>query len=207
MIIKTPVLVASACDNTVVRCISEQIPTMGHYLVLSICETEKLTMRKFTILLIALLLTLSFALQAGSEGRQNLKKEAIENSRLPDFSSIFNWGVKLTNFKELYLFAGIAAQQADFSIVSPGDYVAQTDFILSEFDTFLAENDLDRDDIIRIEFTLVKGIDPEDFGAVLGRFAAYFQDVEVRPAAGTLRYVDALAFPGLVVEYEIWAAR
>jgi 2-iminobutanoate/2-iminopropanoate deaminase len=180
---------------------------MGQCLIISLCETEKLTMRKFITLVIALLLTLSFAAQAGSEGRQNLKKEAIENSRLPDFTSIFNWGVKLTNFKELYLFAGIAAQRADFSIVSPGDYVAQTDFILTEFDVFLAENELDRDDIIRIEFTLVKGISPEDFGAVLGRFAAYFQDVQVRPAAGTLRYVDALAFPGLVVEYEIWAAR
>ena len=164
-------------------------------------------MRKFTTLVTALMLTLSFAVQAGSEGRQNLKKDAIENPRLPDFTSIFNWGLKLTNFKELYLFAGIAAQKADFSIFSPDDYVAQTEFILAEFDTFLAENDLGRDDIIRIEFTLVEGISPEDFGAVLGLFADYFQNVEVRPAAGTLRFVAALAFPGLVVEYEIWAAR
>ena len=164
-------------------------------------------MRKLTILLTLLLLSLSFAAQAGSEGRQNLKKEAIENERLPDFTSIFNWGLKLTNFKELYLFAGIAAQANDFSIVSPGDYIAQTEFILTEFDAFLADNDLDRDDIIRIEFTLVEGISPEDFGAVLGLFAGYFADVEVKPAAGTLRYVSGLAFPGLVVEYEIWAAR
>ena len=55
-------------------------------------------MRKFTTLVTALLLTISFAVQAGSEGRQNLKKEAIENPGLPDFISIFNWGVKLTNF-------------------------------------------------------------------------------------------------------------
>ena len=194
-------------QTTVVECVSTQILKMEQCFIISLGEMEKLTMRKITALMLALLLTFSFAVQAGSEGRQNLKKEAIENSRLPDFTSIFNWGLKLTNFKELYLFAGIAAQQADFSIVSPGDYVAQTDFILTEFDVFLAENELDRDDIVRIEFTLVKGISPEDFGAVLGRFAAYFQDVEVRPAAGTLRYVDALAFPGLVVEYEIWAAR
>ena len=109
-------------------------------------------MRKITVLILALLLTLSFAVQAGSEGRQNLKKEAIENSRLPDFTSIFNWGLKLTNFKELYLFAGIAAQQSDFSIVAPGDYVAQTDFILTEFDVFLAENELDRDDLFLAVF-------------------------------------------------------
>ena len=71
-------------------------------------------MRKITVLILALLLALSFAVQAGSEGRQNLKKEAIENSRLPDFTSIFNWGLKLTNFKELYLFAGIAAPASRF---------------------------------------------------------------------------------------------
>lgn len=166
-------------------------------------------MRKLTGLILAILLTLTFIsqAQADSKGRQNLKKEAIENQRLPDFSSIFNWSLKLTNFKELYLFAGIAAQQADFSIVAPGDYVAQTDFILDEFDLFLAENKLSRDDIVRIEFTLVKGVSDADFGEVLGRFANYFADVEVKPAAGTLRIVDALAFPGLVVEYEIWAAK
>jgi 2-iminobutanoate/2-iminopropanoate deaminase len=164
-------------------------------------------MRKFIISLTVVLLILSSGVQAGAEKRQNLKKEAIENSRLPDFTSIFNWGVKLTNFKELYLFAGIAAQGSDFAIISPDDYVAQTVYILDEFDTFLAENDLDRDDIIRIEFTLVEGIDQADFGAILGLFAGYFANVEVKPAAGTLRFVSGLAFPGLVVEYEIWAAR
>lgn len=107
----------------------------------------------------------------------------------------------------LFLTFTIAAQANDFSIVSPGDYVAQTAYILNEFDTFLAENGLDRDDIVRIEFTLVEGISAEDFGAVLGSFAAYFADVEIKPAAGTLRFVSALAFPDLVVEYEIWAAK
>jgi 2-iminobutanoate/2-iminopropanoate deaminase len=164
-------------------------------------------MRKFIILAIAIMLTLSFTTQAGAMGKGRLKKEAIENTRLPDFTSIFNWGLKLKNFKELYLFAGIASQAPNLDIISPGDYVAQTVYILDEFDTFLAENDLTRADIIRIEFTLVEGIAPDDFGAILGLFAGYFADVEVKPAAGTLRFVSGLAFPGLVVEYEIWAAR
>jgi len=42
---------------------------------------------------------------------------------------------------------------------------------------------------------------------VLGLFGGYFADVKVKPAAGTLRFVSGLAFPGLVVEYEIWAAK
>ncbi|MEJ8568043.1 hypothetical protein [Elongatibacter sediminis] len=147
------------------------------------------------------------AASAVADNRQNLKKEALTSDRLPDFTSIFNWGLKLNNIKEWYLFAGIAAQNPDFSIVDPGDYVSQTTFILEELDIFLAENDLTRDDIIRIEFTLVEGFSDEDFGAILGQFAGYFAEVPVKPAAGTLRVVSALAFPGLVVEYEVWAAR
>lgn len=157
------------------------------------------------LLLALLIMTLAFPLAA--DKRQNLKKEALTSERLPDFTSIFNWGLKLTNFKELYLFAGVAAQNPDFSIHMPGDYAAQTAFVLNELDIFLADNGLDRDDIIRIEFTLVDGFTDEEFGAILGQFAGYFAEVEVRPAAGTLRVVNALAFPGLVVEYEIWAAR
>jgi len=144
--------------------------------------------------------------QEASQSNKRLKKEALTNTRLPDFTSIFNWGLKLRNIKDLYLFAGIAAQRPDFTIVDPMNYISQTDFILEELDLFLEENDLDRDNIIRIEFTLVEGYTPEEFGAILGRFADYFQDVSVRPAAGTLRVVSALAFPGLVVEYEVWCA-
>ena len=144
--------------------------------------------------------------QEASRAPKRLKKKALENPRLPDFTSIFNWGLKIRNIKDLYLFAGIAAQRPDLSIVDPGDYVSQTTFILDELDLFLEDNDLDRDDIIRIEFTLVEGFTPEEFGTILGQFATYFEDVRVKPAAGTLRVVDALAFPGLVVEYEIWCA-
>ena len=155
----------------------------------------------------ALLLVLVLAVPANANNRQNLKKQALTNERLPNFSSIFNWGLKINNLKELYLFAGVAAQSSDFSIVEPDNYVAQTAYILNELDLFLQESELTRDDIIRIEFTLVEGISDADFGAVLGQFADYFAEVAVKPAAGTLRFVSGLAFPGLVVEYEIWAAR
>ncbi|MEO1087428.1 MAG: hypothetical protein AAFY88_24585 [Acidobacteriota bacterium] len=145
--------------------------------------------------------------QKASHSGKKLKKTPLLNPRLPDFTSIFNWGLKLKNMKSLYLFAGIAAQRPDLTIVDPMDYVGQTDFILAELDLFLLENNLDRDDIVRIEFTLVEGYTPDEFGAILERFAGYFEDVSVKPAAGTLRVVSALAFPGLVVEYEVWCAK
>jgi len=142
----------------------------------------------------------------GRSGKQ-LRKEALINPEAPDFTSIFNWGLRIKNFKELILFAGHAAQTPDFQVVAPGDAVVQTDFILDQLDHFLGNNGLDRDDIIRIEFTLTNTVSDEEFNQILGRFAGYFAEVEVKPAAGTLRFVDRLAFPGLEVEYEIWMAQ
>jgi len=134
-------------------------------------------------------------------------KQALINPEAPDFTSIFNWGLRISNFKDLILFAGHAAQTPDLQVVAPGDGVAQTDFILDQLDHFLDSNELDRDNIIRIEFTLTKNVSEEQFNEILGRFANYFANVKVKPAAGTLRFVDALAFPGLEVEYEIWMAQ
>lgn len=159
------------------------------------------------MLAIAAALLLMSSLASAGHQPSRLKKEGINNPAAPNFSDIFNWGLKIRNFKELFLIAGHAAQRPDLSIVAPGDPVAQTDFILDQLDTFLTDNDYSRDDIIRIEFTLTKDVTPEQFNEILGRFVAFFGPVEVKPAAGTLRFVDALAFPGLMVEYEIWAAK
>lgn len=142
----------------------------------------------------------------GRNGKQ-LRKEALINPEAPDFTSIFNWGLRIKNIKELILFAGHAAQTPDFQVVAPGDAVVQTDFILDQLDHFLGNNGLDRDDIIRIEFTLTNNVSDQQFNEILGRFVDYFADVKVKPAAGTLRFVDRLAFPGLEVEYEIWMAQ
>jgi len=163
-----------------------------------------------TLCLITALITTSSAWAGGPhkprQGKQ-LQKEALINPEAPNFTDIFNWGLRIKNIKELILFAGHAAQTPDFQVVAPGDGVVQTDFILNQLDNFLGSNGLDRDDIIRIEFTLTNNVTEQQFNEILGRFVAYFADVEVRPAAGTLRFVDALAFPGLEVEYEIWMAQ
>jgi hypothetical protein len=50
-------------------------------------------------------------------------------------------------------------------------------------------------------------VGPDEFNALLGRCVEQFADVEVKLAVGRLRSIDALAFPGLLVEYEFCAAR
>jgi enamine deaminase RidA (YjgF/YER057c/UK114 family) len=143
----------------------------------------------------------------GNGNGGSLKKTAVLNPNAPDFTSIFNWGLKLKNMDELFLIAGHGAHDADGNILFPGDAVGQTQYILDNFDEFLEDNGYQRKNIIRIEFTMTTEVGEAEFGAILGLFADYFAPVSIKPAAGTLRVVDGLAIPGMMVEYEIWAAK
>lgn len=134
-------------------------------------------------------------------------KTAINNESAPDLRSVFNWGVKVSEFKELFLLAGRGDVGPDGQIRNPGDPVAQTVSILGELKDYVERNGFALKDVIRIEFTLSKEVDHSQQEAIFAQFASLFEEVDVRPAAGTLRVVDRLAFPGMLVEYEIWLAR
>lgn len=88
-----------------------------------------------------------------------------------------------------------------------GDPVAQTASILAELKDFIERNGYTLNDVIRIEFTMAKEVDRAQQSEIFGRFARFFEDVEVKPAAGTLRVVERLAYPGMLVEYEMWLAK
>jgi 2-iminobutanoate/2-iminopropanoate deaminase len=134
-------------------------------------------------------------------------KTAVNNENAPNFRSMFNWGLKLTDFSEIFLLAGHGAIAPDYNVQHPGDAVAQTKYILADVRSFLEQSGYTLDDIIRIEFTMTKDVQPDDFNEIFKLFGEYFADMEVKPAAGTLRVVEALALPGMVVEYEFWAAK
>lgn len=134
-------------------------------------------------------------------------KTAVNNENAPDFRSMFNWGLKITNFSELFLLAGLGAIGADYQVLHPGDAVAQTKYILADLRAYLERSGYTLDDLIRLEFTMTKDVQPAEFQEIFKLFAEFFAEVEVKPAAGTLRVVEALALPGMVVEYEVWAAK
>ena len=135
------------------------------------------------------------------------KKVAVPNDRAPDLSFMFNWGIKISDFSELFLIAGLGDHGADGVIRNPGNAIKQTESILAELKDYVERNGYALNDIIRIEFTLSKAVDPADHEAIFGQFGALFAEVDVKPAAGTLRVVDALALPGMLVEYELWLAK
>jgi 2-iminobutanoate/2-iminopropanoate deaminase len=134
-------------------------------------------------------------------------KTPFPHPSAPDYGAIFNWGVRLTDFSELFLMAGIGAHDASGAIQHPGDAVAQTKFILDGLPGYIASAGYSKQDIVRLEFTMTKAVPPESYEAIFGLFAGFFADVDVKPAAGTLRVIEALALPGMLVEYEFWCAK
>lgn len=134
-------------------------------------------------------------------------KTAVNNEIAPDLRSVFNWGVKITDFDELFLLAGRGDVASDGTIRNPQEPVAQTASILAEQKDFIERNGYTVNDVIRIEFTMSKDVDRAQQRAIFAQFADLFQEVEVKPAAGTLRVVDRLAYPGMLVEFEFWLAK
>ncbi len=53
------------------------------------------------------------------------QKTAYHNENKPDYKARFNWGLKVTDFRELFFVTGHAATGADFQVRHPGDAVAQ----------------------------------------------------------------------------------
>jgi enamine deaminase RidA (YjgF/YER057c/UK114 family) len=136
-----------------------------------------------------------------------LKKVAVPNPNAPDMSAFFNWGLKISGFRELFFITGRPAWLADGTVLYPDDPVAQTRFILEDIGGYLKANGYKPADIVRIEYTFTKVVQAEKYDEIFGLFGAFLKDAEVKPAANTLRIIDSLGVPGLCVEYEFWAAQ
>lgn len=136
-----------------------------------------------------------------------VEKTAVHNPRAPDMRGFFNWGLKIGPMKELFVATGRPAWAADGSVVGVGDPVAQTRYILDDMGKFLAEAGYGKSDLIRIEYTFTTDVPQSQYQPVFEVFADWLKEVDVKPAASTLRIVSGLALPGLLVEYEFWAAR
>ncbi len=135
------------------------------------------------------------------------KKIAFRNENAPDLSSLFSWGLKVTNIRELFFVTGTVAVTPKFKVKHPGDAVAQAKDILNNVDSFIKKAGYSRDDIVRFNQTSTKEVKPNDSKKIFGLVEKFFEDVQVKPAAGTYRVVHALVAPGLLVEFEFLVAK
>ncbi|UTV26597.1 RidA family protein [Photobacterium atrarenae] len=135
------------------------------------------------------------------------KKQAFHNPHMPDFRNAFSWGLKLSEFDEIFFVTGHADCNPEFITQFPDDPVSQTRLILDQIDNLIQEAGFSRDDIIRTDWTFTNDVTPEQFSDIASVWEEYLADVAVKPATGTLRYVQRLGMPDMMVEYEMMLAR
>ncbi|MEZ9232414.1 RidA family protein [Vibrio amylolyticus] len=134
-------------------------------------------------------------------------KQAFRNKNLPDMRNAFSWGYKLSDFDEIFFVTGHADCNPEFVTQHVGDPVAQTRLILEQMKAFLEEAGFSINDIVRTDWTFTNDVNSEQFGEIAQVWEEYLSDVEVKPATGTLRYVQRLGMPDMMVEYEMMLAR
>ena len=135
-------------------------------------------------------------------------KKGLPCPTAPDRSANFNWGLKISDYCELVLLTGQVDVDTDWNVRHPDDPVAQTQGIFDSLVGMLHAEGWSLDDVIRVEPTVTKDVDMSKYrDGIMGVWADTFKNVAVKPAAGTLRIIHALARPGLLVEFEFMAAR
>lgn len=136
-----------------------------------------------------------------------MKKTAIPNEKGPALSHIFNAGLKISDFNELFMISGHGAVTSDFQVHHPGDPAAQARHVFLEIKEYMADNYYSFDDLIQIKMTITKDVTDEQFHEIVDVYEEFMQGIDVLPTGGTMRVVDRLAFPDMMVEFEFMAAK
>lgn len=134
-------------------------------------------------------------------------KQAINNPQMPNFTDVFSWGFKLSKFDELFFVTGHGDCDKDFITKYPGDAVAQTEHVLKNIKQFIEESGYSIHDIVRTDWTFTKDVKDSDFEGISKAWQTFLEPLEQKPATGTLRYVERLGAPDMLVEYEMILAR
>ena len=136
------------------------------------------------------------------------KKEAVHSKVAPDSSHHFNWGLIVSDFSELFVLTGRVDGDAEDSCLHPGDPVGQTRGIFEQAEALLEQKGWSLSDVIRIDICVTKDADyARNEAGIMQVWEEFFEDVDPRPAAGTLKIVDGLFRPEFLVELEFLAAR
>ena len=135
------------------------------------------------------------------------QKTAFHNERKPDYRSRFSWGLKVTDYSELFFVSGHGASDSNLQLHHPGAPVAQSRYIFESMGSFLAEAGYSRNDIVRVEITATKEVSHDDYLKMSEVMEEFFAEVQVKPSVGTFRVVERLVSPGMLCEYEFLLAR
>lgn len=133
--------------------------------------------------------------------------QTFQNTTMPNFQRVFSWGLKLSDFNEVFFVTGHTDCDENFVTQYPNDAVLQTKVILQKMKSFIESSGYSLKDVVRTDWTFVDSVSAEEFSQIAALWETYFETLEHKPATGTLRYVSRLGMPELKVEYEMLLAR
>ena len=135
-----------------------------------------------------------------------VKKTPYYNDELPTLR--FPWALKVSDFKEMLLVSGHADVKQDNATANfPGDLIGQTKFILKQIDKSIAAAGYTIDDAIRTEITVTKEVTDDQLPEFFEILKDYVGEAKVKPAAGTMRFVERLISKECLVEIEVMLAK
>jgi enamine deaminase RidA (YjgF/YER057c/UK114 family) len=133
------------------------------------------------------------------------KKAAYYNDELPTLR--FPWALKISDFNGILLVSGHADVKHDNSSANfPNDLLGQTQFILKQIDKNIKAAGFSIDDAIRTEITVSKQVTDEQLPELFELLTNYVGEAKVKPAAGTMRFVERLISKQCLVEIELMLA-
>ncbi len=114
----------------------------------------------------------------------------------------------MSDFKELLLVSGHADVKHDNSTANfPGDLFGQTKYILKQIDKSIEAAGYTINDAIRTEITVTKEVTDDQLPEFFEILKDYVGEAKVKPAAGTMRFVERLISKECLVEIEVMLAK
>jgi enamine deaminase RidA (YjgF/YER057c/UK114 family) len=125
-----------------------------------------------------------------------MTKTPIGSARTGFVSAALN----LSNISDLLLFTASADSTSS-------DPLEQLRAIYAHLESLLGQAGYSMHDVVRFETTVTEAVSQEQIEQLLVAIRERWQDMEIKPVAGTFRVVKALARPGMLVEVDMLAAR
>lgn len=135
-----------------------------------------------------------------------MEKISYYNEELPSLR--FPWALKVSDIKELIFVSGHADVKMDNSRVHfPKDLIGQTKFVLKQISKSIEKAECTIDNAIRTELTVSKKVTDEQLPELFKLLADFVNEAKVKPAAGTMRFVDRLIGKDCLIEIEVLLAK
>lgn len=119
----------------------------------------------------------------------------------------FPHAIRLRNVSEWMIFAGHSALGSHGEILFPGDALAQLRWIWQSLERTLVQEGWSLADVVQLKMTCVADVPLNERVKFLGVVHDVFGRCDVPPVGAAMSVVHSLAYPGMLVEVDIWAAR